>query len=189
MFKLSLKWSGLFILDIAVLVLNYIVVAWALSLFTKAQPDLNEKTKPWGGWFGTWDNPPQGDSRWLRLGWFPGKTTGIKGYLNRVGWLFRNPGYGFQRWAAVNYSDRNKLIAKGNPDISDKYKIPGSYLAKLYDKNSKLIAFEYYLVKPWSDTKCIRIRFGWKLVTDKFETYGFAAYVNTFNPFKSYGKQ
>lgn len=181
----------LVIADIAILLANYLVVAWVLSLFTKAQPDLDEETTPWGGWFGTWDNPPQGDEKWQREGWFPGETTGVKGYLNRVGWLFRNPGYGFQRRIGIEYSDRINLVVSGNPDISDKYKIPGSYLVTARWPKGRLVAFEYYLVKPYKIgkiEKCIRIRLGWKMMTDKFELYGFAAFVDTVSPFKKYGK-
>ncbi len=188
--NLKVKYRGLVLLDVLVLITNYLVVAWVLSLFTRAQPDLDEAGEQWGWWFGTWDNPPQGDSRWLREGWFPGYTDGWKGYLNRVGWLYRNPGYGFQKWAGVPYSDDILIQHSGNCDISDKYRRPGSYTAHAINANGQIVAFEYYAVIPWKllPNKCFRIRLGWKIMTDKYERYGFATLVDTVHPFKSYGE-
>lgn len=184
------KYILLVILDIVSL-LSSVVAVPILSIFTKAQLDLNEFGKPWGWIYGTWDNPPQGDEKWQREGWFPHITTGFRGYLNRIGWLFRNPCYGFQRWAGIPYSEDNIITHTGNKYISDKYEIPGSYFAKVHDSDGKLIAFEYYTVKPWSGEnpeKCQRYRLGWKIMTDKYERYGFATLVDTINPIKTYGK-
>lgn len=172
-------------------VASNIIAAPILSIFTKAQPDLDEHGEPWGWIYGTWDNPPQGDEKWQREGWFPNITTGWKGYLNRIGWLYRNPCYGLQRMLGVKYNEENILSFTGNPDISDKYKVAGSYFAKLHSPKGDLLAFEYYLLKPWSIgsyEKCIRIRLGWKMMTDKFQRYGFATMVDTVNPHKGYGK-
>lgn len=188
--RLYLKYVSLVVLDLLSL-LSSIPVVPILSLFTKAKPDLNERGEPWGWIYGTWDNPPQGDEKWQREGWFPHITTGFRGYLNRIGWLYRNPCYGFQRLAGIDYARDNVVTHTGNENISDKYKIPGSYLAKVRTAGGDLIAFEYYIVKPWrigSFEKCFRMRIGWKVMTDKYERYGFAALVDTINPIKSYGK-
>ena len=57
----------------------------------------------WGGWFGTYDNPPQGDRKWLKTIL---KLTGWRGYLNRVGWIRRNRLYGLKRFSlAVDYTE------------------------------------------------------------------------------------
>lgn len=74
----------------------------------------------------------------------------------------------------------------GDPNISDKERRPGWYFAQLR-LAGKLIGFELYVVAPWSFGRCIRMRLGWKLMTDKFERYGFAQLVNTCNPFDGYG--
>ncbi len=191
MVKLRAKFFALFLMDAVLWVFNLVIASWVVSMFTRAQPDLNEHGKPWGGWFGTWDNPPQGDEKYQRECMFPGVTTGLKGYWNRVGWLRRNPLYGFNKWAGIPYKDSYEFHVDGNENISDKDRVPGSYYAKVIDAhNGKVVAFEYYLVKPWrigSFEKCIRVRLGWKVMTDKFERYGFATLVDTANPFKSYG--
>jgi hypothetical protein len=180
-----IKWAAFSLMDWLLLPV-WFLGAPVVSLFTRAQPDLDENTKPWGWLFGTYDNPPQGDAKHQREGLFPGAVNGWKGYVMRVLWLWRNPGYNFQRLLCIHYSPLYSLDYIGNSQISDKYKTPGYYFAKLCD-NEKLIGFEFYCVYPWAFGKCVRVRFGWKLMTDKFERYQFAPLVNTANPLKSYG--
>jgi len=143
----------------------------------------------WGSIWGTYDNPPQGDEGFIeKRCWFPNVTTGFKGYLNRINWMIRNPLYGYAKLAQVEYSEDLFLTYVGNPDISDKYEIPGWYFSKVFDRNDKVIAFEFYCVLPWSKTRNLRSRLGWKVMTRKFEEYGFAQLVVTCNPFDGYGK-
>lgn len=142
----------------------------------------------WGGWFGTYDNPPQGDKGFVReRAPFPGYTTGWRGYLNRCMWMIRNPLYGYARKAAVDYSPSLVVTHKGDESISDKYKRPGWYFAKAENLAGQIVAFEFYCVLPWGFGRCLRARLGWKIMTDKFQRYGFAQLVNTFNPFDGYG--
>ena len=183
-----LKWSLLALIDILLLV-TLPVAAPLISLFTKEGPyGLPEYT--WGWIWGTFDNPPQGDQGWVtKRCIFPGITTGVKGYINRVGWMFRNPLYGYARKAAVPFTEGTVVIYKGNPDISDKYKISGSYFAKAVDKDDKVVAFEYYLVKPIGSSNDLRVRLGWKIMSSKFNSRGFAPIVNNINPFDGYGNE
>lgn len=161
-----------------------------VSIFTKPAPDLGPDTKAWGWLFGTYDNPPQGDTPFVeRRAPFPHIVTGWKGYVNRVAWLWRNNGYNFNKKIGIEYDPYYKVTFEGNEDISDRDEVPGSYFAKCHDHKGNLIAFEYYIVKPWgSGKKCFRARLGWKIMSSKFTRYGFAPMVNTANPFKSYGK-
>lgn len=180
-----LKWLVLAILDL-LMTLTVVVAAPVIALFTREQ-EYGKPEYTWGWLWGTYDNPPQGDRGYVtKRSLFLNETTGIKGYVNRVMWMFRNPLYGFSRRAGLVHKDTYKVVTTGNPDISDKYKIPGHMLSKLYDGN-KLIGFEFYMVKPWSDTKDLRVRLGWKLTTDKFASTGFAPLVVTANPFDGYG--
>lgn len=73
---------------------------------------------------------------------------------------------------------------KGNPNISDKYKIPG-WMWATYTGKSK--AFEFYAVLPYNKTRNLRIRLGFKIKSDKFPKMGFAPLVFTINPFDGYG--
>lgn len=49
--------------------------------------------------------------------------------------------------------------------------------------------FEFYCILPWSETRDLRCRIGWKMMTPKFKEYGFAQLVTTCNPFDGYGKK
>lgn len=180
-----LKWLVLAILDY-VLLLTVPIAALVISAFTREGSYLEPEYK-WGWIWGTYDNPPQGDEGFVeKRSLFPGVTTGFKGYLNRVHWIVRNPLYGYAKMSSIPYSEELQLSYKGDPDISDKYGRPGWYFAQLRE-SGKLKAFEFYGIFPYSKTRDVRIRLGWKLMTSKFKEYGFAQLVDTFNPFDGYG--
>ena len=157
--------------------------AFVVSAFTRPMPDRG--MYHWGGWFGTYDNPPQGDRKWLRE--HP-ELTGWRGYLNRVGWMRRNRLDGLKRWLAVDYTECVTRKYRGNPSISDKYKVPGWLFVTARCHSKRIRAFEWYSVTPWSRNHCLRVRLGWKIKGDKFDEVGeFGALVFTVNPFDSYG--
>ncbi|ATW57861.1 hypothetical protein CNR33_00015 [Pseudomonas phage tabernarius] len=182
-----LKWSAYVVVDF-VLTLTIPFVAPFIAAFTSAQP-YGSTGYTWGGLYGTYDNPPQGDEGYVaKRSWFPGITTGFKGYLNRIGWMIRNPIYGWSQKVSLPFDPNDILLTNGNPNISDKYKIAGAYHTTYTDHTTgKLIGFEFYVVYPWSETKDIRIRLGWKMTTDKFASTGFAPMVNTLNFLDGYG--
>lgn len=164
-----------------------------IAAFTREGSYL-EPQHTWGWIWGTYDNPPQGDEGFVReRAWFPGVTTGFKGYLNRINWMIRNPLYGFAKIAGVEYEDNLVTTFVGNANISDKDKVPGYYFAKVHD-GKKLVAFEFYCVIPWKfqpfeHERGLRMRIGWKVMTDKYKRNGFAQLVNTINPFDGYGEK
>ena len=175
------RWAALFLCDIVMLFVAYPLAPF-LSLFTAYG------WPKWGAWFWTFDNSPQGDRGFIRSrAPFTPAETPFQRYANRVAWLWRNPLYGFQRASAVEYKQDYVVTHTGNPDISDKYKIAGQYFAECRDSTGKLVAFEFYLVKPWLFGRCIRVRIGWKVMTDKFSSKGFAPFVDTINPVDGYG--
>lgn len=177
------RWIGYVLLYLTMLPLSSIA-AFIVPLFTRYMPpDLPSYT--WGGWFGTYDNPPQGDRKWLRD--HP-ELTGWRGYLNRVGWIRRNRLYGLKRWLSVGYTECTTRKFRGNPDISDKYKVPGWLFVTARCHSKKLRAFEWYSVTPYAKNRCLRVRIGWKIKGDKFDEVGeFGALVFTLNPFDTYG--
>ena len=172
------------ILYIALLPTVYVVVPF-LSLFTR--PDWDDKEQyRWGWLYGTHDNPPQGDRAWVTKHCpFPNKFSGWKGWVNRVGWLYRNKLYNLKKSLSVRFEANTVKRYWGNPDISDKYKVPGWLFVKCEGSAS----WEWYSVTPYTQNRCIRIRLGWKIKGDKFSKVGDTAQlVFTINFFDGYGK-
>ena len=159
-----------------------------IPLFTRPMPHKLPQGYSWGGWFGTYDNPPQGDEGFIAKRCpFPNVLTGWKGYINRVVWMKRNKLYGLKRKLSYEYTTRTVVSLKGNPDISDKYKIPG-YLHVSAREKGKLKAFEFYGVFPYTSSRCVRVRLGWKIKGRKFTKPGdLAPLVFTINPVDGYG--
>lgn len=158
-----------------------------VPLVYRAQ-DAGKSLYSWGGQYGTFDNPPQGDRAFIaEHSPFPNVVTGWKGWINRVSWMWRNPLYGYSKSADVDLDATDVLEIKGNPAINDKYKIPGWMFATLRDKNGKLKAFEWYSITPWSKSRNLRVRLGWKIKTEKMQERGWARHVVTINPFDGYG--
>ena len=182
-----LKWFVLAAVKMIVMFPTLLIAPQLIALWTRPMPhDLPIYT--WGWLWGTFDNPPQGDEGFgAKHAFFTGIEDGWRGYINRVQWMWRNKLYGFNRMVSLKYNPEHRLEFTGNENISDKYKIPGRYFAKLYD-GKKLVGFEFYLVRPWSDKRDLRVRIGWKMMSDKFAEDGFAPLVTTGNPFDGYGK-
>lgn len=165
------------------------IVNFIIPIFTRAQYKENRKYN-WGWLYGTFDNPPQGDDGFVtKRAPFPNVTTGLKGYWNRVAWMRRNRLYNLKKKLSVQYGIATNVTIKGNPDISDKYKIPGWMFAIAKD-GKKVFAFEFYGIFPWSETRNLRVRLGWKIKGRKFTVPGdFAQLVFTINPFDGYGNE
>ena len=181
-----LKWFLLFVVDILLLP-TLLVAPQVIALFTKEQAYTGQSNYKWGWIWGTHDNPPQGDRSFVtKRAFFPSVVTGWKGYVNRVQWMWRNKLYGFAKYASLEYNPSYTVTVKGNPDISDKDKVSGWYFVTLKD-GEKLVGFEFYCVLPYTKTRDLRCRLGWKILTSKFERFGFAQHVGTFNPFDGYG--
>jgi len=179
-----LKWFALAIIDI-LLLLTVPIAAPVVAAMYRAQPH-GLPDYSWGWLWGTYDNPPQGDEGYVRKrAPFPKYLHGWKGYINRVMWMVRNPVYGFARWAALDYNVTQVQQLIGKDGISDKEGIPGWYFVRVYSPH-KLVGFEFYGVFPYSKTRDLRVRLGWKILTSKFKEKGFAPIVNTINPFDGY---
>lgn len=187
--KVTLKWLSGVIVYVVMLALTGWWMPWIVSLFTRPMdPDLPKYT--WGSLWGTFDNPPQGDRAYIaKHSPFPNVITGWKGYVNRSMWITRNSLYNLKLKFLVRYKDCTNVVIEGNAGISDKYKVPGWLFAKAYC-GDKLIAWEWYSITPYSETRNIRIRLGWKIKGDKFDETGeYAQLVFTINPFDGYGKK
>lgn len=183
-----IKWVLIFCLYV-LLIPTLLIAPFIIALIYKEMDYKDDGSYTWGWIWGTYDNPPQGDEGFVaKHALFPNVTTGAKGYVNRVQWMWRNKLYGFDKYTSLKYKPSIALEVLGNPNISDKYKIPGWYFVKARDRG-KLVGFEFYSILPWSERRNVRTRLGWKILTDKFERFGFAPHVNTFNPFDGYGEK
>lgn len=183
-----LKWLVLALLD-WLLLLTVPIAAPIIAAFTRVQP-YGQRSYSWGGWWGTHDNPPQGDEGFVRKrAWFLGETTGWKGYLNRINWMIRNPLYGYALKCSLQYNQAYTFTQIGADGISDKYGIPGWYFVRVY-LGDKLVGFEFYGIFPYGKdaTRDLRVRLGWKILTSKFKSTGYAQIVNSINPFDGYGE-
>lgn len=143
------------------------VICWVLNLFVAPVYSLFTANGwlSWDKWLLTPDNAVIGDRQYIREG-APFTGLGHRGWrawINRTFWLYRNPLVGF----AVNVlgykkSDEDRMIAVGNPRVGDKRKVEGLFSQYVY-RNGKLYAFQHYYVKKLTETKCFRVRIGWKL--------------------------
>lgn len=195
-----LKWLFLALLDWVL----YLTIPFAVPVVAAIYGAMPYGLAPytWGWIWGTWDNPPQGDEGYVRQrAPFIGYSTGWRGYINRCRWMIRNPLYGYALMASLEWTSDMVLSHIGDPDISDKERRPGWYYASLR-RSGRLVGFEFYAVLPWLPNgltlrlwrwefylrpRDMRIRLGWKLMTDKVQRYGFAQLVNSINPLDGYG--
>lgn len=186
--KVFLKWIVGVIGYIFLLVTTIWWAPWIVSIFTRPMEHKLDKYT-WGSIWGTFDNPPQGDEGYVaKRAPFPNVTKGFKGYINRAIWITRNALYNYKLKFLVRYKDCTNLKYKGNPNISDKYKVPGWLFVRAYC-GKKLTAWEWYSIAPYSKKRNIRIRLGWKIKGDGFDETGeYAQLVFTINPFDGYGK-
>lgn len=160
-----IKWLCLVIFSQA---LKY-CVAWPLTpiivLFAKQGQLPN-----WLSWFGTPDNSLDGDDGWRKESrTFLNENTKLKRYINRCFWLWRNTLYGFNHAVmSLQCNGQEMLVKRGTPNVSNgTHGEPGrnGFLRWYLYRNSKLIAFEWYIIYQWPflKTKCLRILLGWKL--------------------------
>lgn len=169
------------------------LIVWPVCFLLAPFISLFTDDNKWGAfkWFGTYDNNPIGDEGWISKRCpFPYEVDGWKGWVNRTGWLWRNPCYGYNRDLGV-YDDEISIVkVSGNPDITDRHRISGYYFVRAYDDFSYLSGFEFYIVAPYKLGKlerCLRARIGWKLNSKTLARRGFAPLVFTVNPIKKYG--
>lgn len=112
----------------------------------------------WLNWFQTPDNSLDGDYGWQHEHWqwrfkLP---AALCTYVGRVGWLWRNPGYG----VGVVYFDSAVPVTatySGNPSVNDSPGVEGWCLVHAGG------LFQLVWVKRISITKCVYCNFGWNI--------------------------
>lgn len=155
-----LRWLLLLVPDLLASLLNY-PLALVVVLFANEEGYLPR----WLWWFQTPDNPLDGDGGWRNEHWqwrfkLP---ASLARYVGRVGWLWRNSMYGLaidvlgaktQGWDILITSGDTKT---GNRPIHD------GWCYRVLYRDGQPIYWQFYYVKRWSETRCVRINLGWKL--------------------------
>lgn len=147
-----------------------------LALFARASEGLCDngnafrsgpRLPGWLSWFQTFDNDLDGDGAWQRMeadhwAWRASLAAWpcVQAYLGRIGWLMRNPAYGFERDVlAASVSPGDVVAFSGDPFIQDK---PVGREGHCYITIGKYWNLVY--VKRFGD-RCLKVNLGWKLKT------------------------
>lgn len=118
----------------------------------------------WLWWFQTPDNPLDGDAGWKNehWQWRYDLPTWLATYIGRVGWLLRNPAYGFEMdgpLSAYPITASLPVSFTGNPDIKNRNNaIAGTLTVKV----GPWWCWKR-VTKPLFGDTCLMLEFGWKL--------------------------
>lgn len=117
----------------------------------------------WLWWFQTPDNPL---SAQIQDRWFPEHDTPFKRWINNVSWLYRNSMYGFSE-TVLGFTIEEGFAYRciGDENVGNKPLHEG--LVRRYLTSGGKTYFQWYYVKAWSDTRCLRLNFGWKIWGEK----------------------
>lgn len=122
----------------------------------------------WLSWFQTPDNSLLGDAAWRNMdpvhwAWRAklASWTALQAYLGRVGWLMRNPAYGFERSVlAASISATDTVVFLGDPFIHDGEAGKAGYCFVRIGRYWNLV-----WIKPLFRARCIYCSLGWNLKT------------------------
>jgi len=131
--------------------------------------------------FQTPDNSLEGDEGWRveHWQWRFKLPVSLATYVGRIGWLWRNPGYGVGR----EVMSGNPITASyvGNENVNDSPLSEGYILVKSQD------LFQLTWCKKITETKCLYFVFGWNIkglignhATKHIATYAFSPRISTF---------
>lgn len=160
-----LRWLLMLVADLAVFVL-----AWLLGPILPAFALGDRHRLPrLLRWFDTPDNSLDGDYGYImQHAPFKGYDRhGIKRYINRIVWLWRNPGYGFSYRVLGHRVNSQPLVVSGDPLVSDSVNLT---VGRMHGLSGHVLvregrAFELYLVRQYGKSgRCFRLRLGWKLL-------------------------
>lgn len=142
-------------------------LAFVLPLFAEEREGLMDNNTKlgrgaylpgWLSWFQTPDNSLDGDEGWRTEHWqwrfkLPEPFCT---YIGRIGWLWRNPGYGF---GLVQITERDcvSFTCDGDPNVSDNTTREGWF----YIETPSYWQLRY--IKRVSDTRCVYLNLGWNI--------------------------
>ncbi|TAM16080.1 MAG: hypothetical protein EPN65_15235 [Pandoraea sp.] len=171
------RWFVLAIVDLLVTC----IAIFPLSLFLPFAAIGRPTLPAWLSWFQTPDNPLDGDEGWRTQHWqwryrLPAP---LATYIGRVGWLVRNPAYGFDMSVLGFDAGAKVAIATRGPSPLGGALVTGWYFATAVNLDGTS-AWQLYAVKVWG-RKASRVNFGWKL----WQTPGRCQFAMSINPFLS----
>ena len=186
-----LKWLLLLPVMLVVTVATF-PLAFILPLFAEQREGLLDNgTKSgigyylpkWLSIFQTPDNSLDGDEGWRteHAQWRFKLPNWLATYVGRVGWLWRNPGYGVGCVILEDFEHNLEATYAGNPQVNDSPLVEGYCFVK--DRN----LFQFVWCKKISATKCLYFVFGWNIKgligsheTKHIATYAFSPRISTF---------
>ncbi len=152
------------------------ILAPILPLFSK-----NGWLPSWLSWFQTPDNSLYGDDGWKyeHWQWRYKLPIFLATYIGIVGWLWRNPGYGYG--CVYMVGDPITATFTGNDKVNDKPLSEGSIV--VHSQN----LFQFVWCKKISSALCLYFVFGWNIKglinsheTKHIATYAFSPRISTF---------
>lgn len=160
-----LKWLLLIPVMLVVTVLTFplALVLPFFAVYREGLLDNNTKKgmgwylKPWLNWFQTPDNSIDGDEGWRTEHWqWRFKLPAVLAqYVGRVGWLWRNPGYGVG--VETISGDPIEATYTGNKAVNDSTGVEGYCFVRACG------LFQWVWIKRISAGRCIYINCGWNI--------------------------
>ena len=172
-----LKWLAMVPVSI-VLTVVAVILAPILPIFAK-----DGWLPSWLSWFQTPDNSLDGDDGWKteHWQWRYKLPASLATYVGRVGWLLRNPAYGFGLVRLISTVGPIPATYSGNKAVNDHPGVEGYCLVHAGG------LFQFVWVKRITATKCIYCNFGWNIKglidsteTSHLATYSFSPRISTF---------
>jgi hypothetical protein len=154
-----LRYAALVVVSILADLLNYALAPVAV-LFASDDGWLPR----WLSWLQTPDNSLDGDGGW-RTEHRPYLVEDSKAHRwwNRTRWLYRNSMYGFAiDVLGAKTLPTDTLAIEGDQAVSNR-PLHNGLVRRYIVRDGKVIYFQWYFVRAWSATRCVRINLGWKL--------------------------
>lgn len=131
-------------------------------------------------WFQTPDNLIIGDDQFRseQMSWTKSK------YLYALFWLARNPAYGFDSFVGIKINPGFIYHSKGDEKVGN-VPLHEGWVYRTLRNTDGTKAWQFYLIKRLTNTKCLKLNFGWKLWSE-LKVGQIRSLAVTCNPFTKY---
>lgn len=146
----------------------------------------------WLWWMQTPDNSLDGDDGWKEKHvWLNPQCRPedwLLTYIKRVLWLYRNSMYGLSIYVLGGHvQPRYQYEVEGDERTGNRPLVEGTVFRKVTNPDGS-VYWQWYHVKAWNATMCIRINLGWKLWSVKKGDIA-PQLVLSANPFMGYSRE